>query len=137
MYCMQASVVLKEYHFFNPGTAAKIKLVMNGKEQSNPAQVLKVVWRNPIVSQAHPHSFFTVHEQFAPADIVFGERVHLLSITSQAVTFTEVDRDISDVREHPFTFMSQNNFATRLIILPSKKFFSLVDDIDVEDRNVV
>lgn len=110
---------------------------MNGKDDDMPAQVLRVVWRNPLAFWATPTTYFTMHERFDSASIVLSDRVHLLSITSKAATFTEVDRDILNAREHSFTCMAQTNHTKKLIILPSKVFYDLVDKIDVTDRNVV
>ncbi|XP_067942489.1 uncharacterized protein [Watersipora subatra] len=119
------------------GTSAKIESAMSGKESAASAHVQRVVWINPTSSHADPESFFTVHERFAPADIVLDSRVHLLSVTSKTATFTEVDSDILDSRKHPFIWSAQVKRCTRLIVLPVQSFFKLVDKIDVEDRKVV
>ncbi|XP_067942614.1 uncharacterized protein [Watersipora subatra] len=119
------------------GTSAKIESAMSGKEAAAPAHVQRVVWINPSSNQLNPQSFFTVHERFAPADIVLDNRVHLLSVTSKTATFTEVDSDILDSRKHPFIWLAQIRRCTRLIVLPVQSFYKLVDKIDVEDRKVV
>ncbi|XP_067940921.1 uncharacterized protein [Watersipora subatra] len=119
------------------GTERNISSSMNDETWNQPAQVLRVIWRNPFSLITHPWTFFTIHERFAPAEIVLDSRVHLLSITSKKATFTQVDCDIPNVRSHPFTWLVQTKQTTHLIVLPIQVFYDLVKNIDVNDRKVV
>ena len=110
---------------------------MEGNKDDMPAQVLTILWKNPFQFLANPTSFFTVHERFAPANIIFSDDVHLLGINSQAATFTKVDCNILNVREHPFFFMAQNMHASKLIILPIDVFYDLIDKTEVPVKKVV
>lgn len=74
---------------------------------------------------------------FDSSNIVLNDKVHLLSISSTSAIFTEVDRNILNARKHPFTCIAQTNPTTKLIILPIKVFYNLVDKIDITDRKVV
>ncbi|XP_067948939.1 uncharacterized protein [Watersipora subatra] len=118
------------------GTSKRVFETMNC-DAENPAQVLRIVWKNPYAFAATPKTYFTVHERFAPVDIVLNKRIHLFSLTSKSATFMELDCDLFNVKEHPLTVLTQTNHAIRLIILPIKPFNDLVDSINVGDRNVV
>ncbi|XP_067949024.1 uncharacterized protein [Watersipora subatra] len=117
------------------GTSKRIFETMNS-DTENPAQVLRIIWKNPY-APATPKTYFTVHERFAPVDCVLNKKVHLFSVTSKSATFMELDCDLFNIKEHPLSGHAQNNHAIRLIVVPIKVFNDLVDSIDVGDRNVV
>ncbi|XP_067948367.1 uncharacterized protein [Watersipora subatra] len=118
------------------GTSKRIFETMNA-DTENPAQVLRIVWKNPYAMVINPKTYFTVHERFAPVDIVLNRRIHLFSVNSKKAAFVELNCDLFNVKAHPLNFLTQTNHAIRLIILPIKAFNELVDSIDVGDRNVV
>lgn len=85
------------------------------------------------------YSFFTTHSHFAPASIVQDENVHLLSIGSDIVRFTKVapTLDILNLRKNPIFFLAQTMNAKQIIVLPRKIYDTMMESVDVSDREVV
>lgn len=119
------------------GTAAKIQRLRDGNEDDSPAQVLRVLGGSLLFQWITPDEVFTIHERFAPANIILRDKVRLLQIGSSMASFTEHDCDILNVRKFPLAFMGQIKTCKRLIHLPIKIFYDYVDKLNIEDRKVV
>lgn len=83
--------------------------------------------------------FFMTHQIFAPADVVLQSNVMLLEIGAQNTTFVEVDSssNVLNVRKYPFFSRGLVSLCERVIDIPNKYFYDLVDQIDVSGREVV
>lgn len=123
------------------GVGSKWKDVIDGKETKLTAQVLYNWYTMPFTFELYStrHNFITTHERFAPARTVLRQNVQLLSITEDVAIYIEMDPSIEpfNIRQNPILFMVQTLNVRKLIFLPRRLFEELMNEIDIEDREVV
>lgn len=121
------------------GVHAKLMDIKDGREKIYTAQVLKNVYTLSNGVYINKNTLLLIHDHFAPAEYVLRKNVFLLGVEDDVAKFVELDPDIDlfNIRKYPIFYMIQTFCTKRMIILPLKDFYDLVDSIDTSDRNVV
>ena len=107
----------------------------------NSAQVLRIWYLVPFRGVCHfSKDYFMTHERFEDPKILLAKRnIFLLYIDEVWANLVETIESINmlDAKKFPLLLLALPRQAQRMIRIPVKRFYQMVEELDISDRQVV